>query len=118
MGELPDEVLKDIRGEAVDADTVALKGKDPLAPDADHQIGLMVRRDGKWVVPAATALGLDPAPAFAEPPEAEREDLLKQARALTRAAKSILQRLQKKEFKTPVEVQEALNRGLVEGTAK
>jgi len=112
MGQLPERILKDLKGEA-DADgTVKLKARDPLG-DSEFEIGVMVRQGDKWVVPAATAIGLDPTAKFEEPAEAEREDLLKQIRTVTTGAKSVLPRLQKKEFKSPAEVQDALVRTTV-----
>lgn len=114
MGQLPERVLKDLKGEATPDGTVKLKAHDPLAK-SDYEIGVMVRRGDRWVVPAMTVIGLETTAQFEEPPQSEREDLLKQARAVTAAGKSVLGRLQKKEFKTPVEVQEALTRETVTG---
>ena len=113
MGQPSDETLNQLAGDLVDDNTVKLKGKDPL-DKAEYDVGLVVRRDGRWLVSAGTAIGLDPTASFVEPPEQERADLLTMANLVTRSAMAVLGRLERKQFKSPAEVQAALLRGMAE----
>jgi hypothetical protein len=107
MGQQPDDVLKTLHGIA-DGDGVKLVAADPADPKSELDVGFAVRGGGKWLVAAATAIVIDPPSKFVEPPPDERERLLKLANLTTSAAKTVLARLQKKEFKSPDEVQDAL----------
>lgn len=107
MGQQPDDVLKTLR-DVSEGDTAKLVAKDPMDQKAEFDVGLAVRSDGKWLVAAATAIGIDPPAKFVEPPPDERERRLKLAGFTTSAAKTVLSRLQKKEFETPGDVQDAL----------
>jgi hypothetical protein len=106
MGQQPDDVLKTLHGIA-DGDNVKLVAKDPADPKEEFDVGFAVRSEGKWLVAATTAIGIDPPSKFVEPPADERERLLKLANLATSGAKTVLTRLQKKEFKSPGEVQDA-----------
>ena len=117
MGQQPDDVLKTLRGVA-DGDTAKLVAKDPMDQKAEFDVGLAVRNEGKWFVAAATAIGIDPPSKFVEPPADERERLLKLANATTSAGKTVLARLQKKEFKSPGEVQDELTQEMMRAASK
>jgi hypothetical protein len=118
IGGLPyDDVLKDLKPVAQDANTVALQGVDP-ASNTPVPVGWIIRRNGKWLVPAGLVLDLEPAPQFVEPEAAERAEKIKDADAMTKAADVVLQRLKKKEFKKPAEVQSALAQELRKASEK
>ncbi len=117
MGQQPDDILKTLHGIA-DGDGVKLVARDPADPNAEFDVGLAVRGEDKWLVAAATAIGIDPTSKFVEPPADERERLLKLANLTTSAAKIVLARLQKKEFKSPGEVQNALIQELMRAGSK
>ena len=117
IGQHSDDVLKTLQG-IVDGDTARLVAKDPANPKTDIDVGFMVRSQGKWVVAAATALAIDPPAKFVEPPQEERDAFSKLAAFTTSAAKTVLTRLQKKEFKSPVEVQDALAQELLRAGSK
>jgi hypothetical protein len=117
MGQQPDDVLKTLRGVAA-GDTAKLVAKDPMDQKAEFDVGVAVRSEGKWLVAAATAIGIDPPSKFVEPPPDERERLLKLANFTTSAGKTVLARLQKKEFKSPGEVQDALIQEMMRAGSK
>jgi hypothetical protein len=117
LGQQSDEVLKTMHG-IPEGDIVKLVAKDPADPKAEFDVGLAVRAEGRWVVAAATAIGIDPPSKFIEPPPDERARLLKLADATTSAAKAVLARLQKKEFKSPGEVNDALVQELTRAGGK
>jgi hypothetical protein len=103
IGGLPyDDALKDLKAVAGGGDVVMI-----LATKPEGTLGWVVRRNGKWVVPAGLVLDLEPAPQFVEPDAPQREEKIKYADATTKAADAMLQRLKKKEFKKPAEVLQA-----------
>jgi hypothetical protein len=112
MGQRSDEALKTLHGKPAGEGKVKVFVNDSLDPKSDFDIALMVRHETKWVVSAGTVLGDDPTEPFVEPPADERERLLVLADAGTRSAKEVLERLKKKEFKSPTDVQEAIIHGL------
>jgi hypothetical protein len=107
IGGLPyDDVLKNLKPVVQDANTVGLTAIDPRSK-AEGVVGWMVRRTGKWIVPAGLVMDLEPADEFVEPEEAEREEKIAYADATAKAAEAVLHRLKKKEFKKPAEVLQA-----------
>lgn len=114
MGGLPyDEVLKNLKPIKQNENLVVLTALDAKTK-AQGVWGLMVRRDGKWVVSAGAFMDLEPtdaepAPQFVQPDAAEREEKIKYADRTTKAADAVLQRLKKKEFKNPAEVRKAFS---------
>lgn len=117
MGQPSDEALKILRGVAA-GDTVRVLAADPLDPKESIDVALLVRSEGKWVVAAATVVGINPATRFVEPPPDERERFVKLANALTSAATTVLPRLQKEEFKSPAELQDAMNEEMIRAASK
>jgi hypothetical protein len=107
IGGLPyDDVLKNLKAVVQDENTVGLMAVDPRTK-AEGVVGWMIRRNGKWIVPAGLVMDLEPAPEFVEPEDGERDEKIKYADATTKAADAVLQRLKKKEFKKPAEVLQA-----------
>jgi len=103
IGGLPyDDVLKNLKGVAQGADVVGI-----LATKPEGTVGWMVRRNGKWIVPAGLVMDLQPGEQFVEPAAPEREERIKYANATAKAADAVLQRLKKKELKKPAEVLQA-----------
>jgi hypothetical protein len=103
IGGLPyDDVLKNLKGVAQGADVVGI-----LATKPEGTVGWMVRRNGKWIVPAGLVMDLQPGEQFVEPAAPEREERIKYANATAKAADAVLQRLKKKELKNPAEVLQA-----------
>ena len=107
IGELPDELLERLEAVAEDQDTVLLTVKKP-----EVVAGWMVRRNGRWTVPAGLLLDLPPAPKFEEPPAEQRARMRKYADATAKAAEGVLKRLRRKEFKKNAEVQRALGEAI------
>lgn len=116
MGEFPSEWLKDVFAEAVDARTLQLKLKDPDDPQIESPIGLMVRRGDAWLVSATLPLDQEASATFVEPPANIRDAKLKFAEAWSAAAKSTLERLQKREFKSAAEAEGALKQEIARAT--
>jgi hypothetical protein len=110
MGEFPNEWLKDVVAEPVDARTMQLKLKDPDDPQIESPIGLMIRRGDAWLVSATLPLDEEASATYVEPRAEIRDAKLKVAEAWSAAAKSTLDRLQKKEFKSAAEAEGALKR--------
>jgi hypothetical protein len=113
IGGLPyDDVLKNLKPVKQNENLIGLMATDPRSK-VEGVVGLMVRRNGKWLVPAGVVMDLEPtdgepAPQFVEPDAGDREEKIKYADATTKAADAVLQRLKKKEFKKPAEVLQAL----------
>ena len=114
IGGLPyDDAMKNLKGVAQGADTVALMVTEPQGV-----AGWMIRKNGKWVIPAGLVMDLEPAPQFVEPEAGERDEKIKYADATTKAADGVLQRLKKKEFKKPAEVLQALGAEMQKASGK
>jgi hypothetical protein len=104
IGGLPyDDVLKNLRPVVQDANIVGLTAIDPRSK-AEGVIGWMVRRTGKWMVPAGLVMDLEPAEEFVEPDASERDEKIRYADATAKAADAVLNRLKTNEFKKPAEV--------------
>jgi len=118
IGGLPyDDVLKNAKAVAQDQDMVGITAVDPRTK-AEGVLGWMVRRNGKWVVPAGLVMDLEPAPQFVEPEASERDEKIKYADATTKAADAVFQRLKKKEFKKPGEVLQAFGAEIQKASGK
>jgi hypothetical protein len=86
IGGLPyDDVLKNLKEIVQDENTVGVMAVDPRTK-AEGVMGWMIRRNGKWIVPAGLVMDLEPAPQFVEPDAGDREERIKYADATTKAA--------------------------------
>ena len=108
IGGLPyDDLLKSLKGVAQGENVTVLVATNPRTKQ-EGSSGWMVRRSGKWVVPATMVMDLqppeDPSAPFAVPSEFDLAEDTKYADSTRRAADAVLKRLQSKEFKNPAEV--------------
>ena len=103
-------LLENLRADAQNERIVVLHAKDPQMKN-EYTLGMMVRRNGKWLVSAAGLTDqweeLKPDGTFKPPPAAERRRFIAHARTTTKAIEAVLRRLKKKVFKNRAEVVKA-----------
>jgi hypothetical protein len=122
IGGLPyDDLFKNLKGVAQGENGVVLVATNPRSKQ-EGPCGLMVRRNGKWLILAAMALGVqppdDPSAPFVEPDADSREQSMKYANATRAAAEAVLKRLRNKEFSKPAEVANALSEEMKKAQGK
>jgi hypothetical protein len=100
IGGLPyDDVLGNLKGMPSGADVVGILCDAPQA-----MVGWMVRRNGKWMVPAGLVMGLTPTPQYVEPDPELRQRIIQHDNAMTAGTDAVRKRLKAKEFSKPAEV--------------
>ena len=109
FGQPSDDDLKDLRIKVhEDVDIAQVLMKNPHTGNHDRS-ALMVRRNNKWFVPKTLQLNEeDDKKPVREPQPEELQPMLKYATHMSREMENILNRLQKKQFKSSAEVMQAL----------
>lgn len=108
IGGLPyDDAMKSLKGVGQQGDMILLITTEPQGTAA-----WMIRRNGKWIVPAGLVLDLEPGKPWVEPDAAARDATIKYADTITKAAEAVLKRLRNKEFKKPADASTAFGEEL------